>query len=325
MPPKAVGEEYLNGFKTKFELDVLPVKNRAEAIPALKSAIANSGPYQAFMILMGTAPFEPFDYFEPLLPQCKIIVSASAGYNEFPVDWMTQNGVWFCNTRNAVAEPTADMAVFLTLAVVRDTSRAEKSARAGLWRNDHVPCTDPTGLTMGIIGLGAIGKHLARKAAAFNMKIQYYNRTRLSSADETLYNATYCPTLEALLQTSDVISVNCPLNPATTNLISHKEFAQMKDGVFFVNTARGPIVDEEALISALESGKVARAGLDVFEAEPKINPYFVDSDRVIIQPHLGGLTNRARKDAEMECFENIKALFNTGRPVAPVNEIEVAK
>ena len=109
MPPKAVGENYLNDFKTKFGLDVspdplarrslltirlqvLPVTNRAEAIPALKSAMADCGPYQAFMILMGTAPFEPFDYFEPLLPQCKIIVSASAGYNEFPVDWMTQNG-----------------------------------------------------------------------------------------------------------------------------------------------------------------------------------------------------------------------------------------
>lgn len=137
---------------------MLPAKNRAEAITALKSVIAESGPYQVFMILMGTAPFEPFDYLEPLLPDCKLIVSASAGYNEFPVEWMTENGIWFCNTRNAVAEPTADMAMFLTLAVVRDTTRAEKSARTGLWRNDHVPCTDPTGLTLGIIGLGAIGK-----------------------------------------------------------------------------------------------------------------------------------------------------------------------
>jgi phosphoglycerate dehydrogenase-like enzyme len=110
------------------------------------------------MILMGTAPFEPFDYFESLLPDCKIVVSASAGYNEFPVDWMTERGIWFCNTKNAIAEPTADMAILLTLAVVRDFIRADKSARAGLWRNDHVTCTDPTGLTLGIIGMGAIGK-----------------------------------------------------------------------------------------------------------------------------------------------------------------------
>ncbi|KAG0649153.1 2-hydroxyacid dehydrogenase [Hyphodiscus hymeniophilus] len=325
MPPTAVGNAFLDDFRKEFVLDVLLAVNHAEAVPALKVAIADSGPYQAFMVLMGTAPFEPFDYLESLLPDLKIIVSASAGYNEFPVDWMTRNEVWFCNTRNAIAEPTADMAIFLILAVVRDMTRSEKSARAGLWRNDHVPCTDPTGLTLGIIGLGAIGKHLAKKAAAFNFKVQYHNRTRLSSADEALYNATYCPTLENLLQTSDVISVNCPLNATTTNLISHKEFAKMKHGAFLVNTARGAIVNEAALIEALESGRVCRAGLDVFEAEPSINKYFVESDKCIIQPHLGGLTTRARRDGEIECFENIKALFNTGRPVAPVNEVAVAK
>lgn len=157
------------------------------------------------------------------------------------------------------------------------------------------------------------------------MKVHYFNRTRLSSADEDLYKATYCPTLQHLLHTSDVVSVNCPLNAETTNLISDQEFAQMKDGVFFINTARGPIVNEEALISALESGKISRAGLDVYEAEPKINPYFAASDRCTIQPHLGGLTKRAMLDAEVECFENIKALFKTGRPVAPVNEIGAPK
>jgi lactate dehydrogenase-like 2-hydroxyacid dehydrogenase len=109
---------------------------------------------------MGTKPYEPFtpEFLAPLLPRCKIVVSASAGYEEFPIDWLTEKGVWFCNTRHSVSEPTADMAMFLTLAVIRDTSRAEKSARAGLWRNDHVPCTDPSGLKLGIIGMGAIGK-----------------------------------------------------------------------------------------------------------------------------------------------------------------------
>tara|TARA_R110002060_G_scaffold18725_1_gene25677 strand:+ start:1096 stop:1752 length:657 start_codon:yes stop_codon:yes gene_type:complete len=182
--PKACGAEYLEDFKSRFQLDVsrytrqetssktianachqvLSVKNRKEALPAIADVVATSGPYSGFIILMGTAPFEPFDgeLFAPLIPDCKIIVSASAGYNEFPVDWMTENGIWFCNTRNAVSEPTADMALFLTLAVCRDTTRAEKSARNGLWRNDHVPCTDPSGLTVGIIGLGAIGKVIVR-------------------------------------------------------------------------------------------------------------------------------------------------------------------
>jgi len=129
----------------------------------IKSYVAKSGPYQAFCILNGTNPFEPFDdaaaeYFTTLLPDLRIVVSAKSGYNEFPIDWFTKHKIWFCNTRHAVSEPTADMALFLTLAVIRDTSRAEKSARSGLWRNDHVPSADPTDMTLGIVGLGAIGK-----------------------------------------------------------------------------------------------------------------------------------------------------------------------
>ncbi|OAX76959.1 hypothetical protein ACJ72_08747, partial [Emergomyces africanus] len=112
--------------------------------------------------------------------------------------------------------------------------------------------------------------HLARKALAFNLKIKYYNRTQLPADVEAQYSATYCATLDELLSTSDIISINCPLNAATTGLIGRKEFAKMKDGVYFINTARGKIVDEDALIDALKSGKVKMAGLDVFPNEPEI-------------------------------------------------------
>jgi lactate dehydrogenase-like 2-hydroxyacid dehydrogenase len=134
------------------------VKTHDEAIPAIQDAVQSKGPYQAFMIFMGTAPFEPFDFFDLLGSELKIIVSSSAGYNEFPIDWLTGKKIWFCNTKHAVAEPTADMAIFLTLATIRDTSRAEKNAREGRWRADHAPSTDPAGLVLGILGLGAIGK-----------------------------------------------------------------------------------------------------------------------------------------------------------------------
>ena len=122
--------------------------------------MSESGPYDVFVVLMGTKPYEPFnpDFFAPLLPSLKIVASACAGYDEFPIDWFTEHDIWFCNTRHSVSEPTADLAMFLTLAVIRDTSRAEKSARAGLWRNDHAPAPDPSGLKLGIIGMGAIGK-----------------------------------------------------------------------------------------------------------------------------------------------------------------------
>lgn len=275
---------------------------------------------------MGTTEFEPFDeeLLHPLVPSCKIIASASAGYNEFDVEWMTRNGMWFCNTLDAVAEATADMAMFLTLAVLRDTYRAERGARSGTWKSGLVPTRDPSNTTLGIIGMGTIGKYLAYKASVFNMRVKYYNRRQISPLEEAKYKATYCPTLEQLLTESDVVSINCPLTEATTNLISRKEIALMKDGAFLVNTARGAIIDEEALIEALESGKISRAGLDVFCNEPDLNEYFRQSDKVICQPHMGAVTTEAFKRGEGECLENIKAFFGTGRPVAPVNEIPSA-
>jgi lactate dehydrogenase-like 2-hydroxyacid dehydrogenase len=273
---------------------------------------------------MGTHPYEPFDenLLSALVPDCKIIASASAGYNEFDVEWMTKSGIVFCNTKHAVSEATADMAIFLTLGILKDAFRAAMSARTGQWRADHVPTRDPSGLKMGILGMGAIGKHLARKAKVFNLNVQYHNRTRLSPGVETESGASYCETLKELLSTSDVISINCPLNESTTGIISTMEFAEMKDGVFFVNTARGPIVDEKALIEAIESGKVARAGLDVFDDEPRINPYFLQSEKCFVQPHLGGLTDAAFQRAERECFKNMMAYFKTGKAISPVNKVD---
>lgn len=235
---------------------------------------------------------------------------------------MTRNGIWFCNTLDAVAEATADMAMFLTLAVLRDSYRAERGARSGTWKAGLVPSRDPSNTTLGIIGMGSIGKYLARKASVFNMRIKYYNRKRLSPSDEAKYSATYCPTLEQLLAESDVVSINCPLTKETTNLISHKQISQMKDGAFIVNTARGAIIDEDALIAGLESGKITRAGLDVFVDEPGMNEYFRTSDKVICQPHMGAVTTEAFRRGEKECLENLRAFFRTGRPVAPVNEID---
>ncbi|KAK5364902.1 hypothetical protein LTR20_008838 [Exophiala xenobiotica] len=321
--PKYVGQEFLNDFKKDFDFEILPATNRKETQDLLPQLIARRGPVDAFIIRMGTPPYEPFDeeLLGSLLPHCKIITSGSAGFNEFDVDWMTRNKIWFCNTRNAVAEATADMALFLILAVLRDTTRAEKGARSDSWKAGLVPCRDPTGMTLGIVGMGAIGKYTARKALAFNMEIHYHSRHRLPPEVEAEYHATYHSTLHSLLAQSDVVSLSCPLNRETTNLMSHAEFAAMKHGSFLVNTSRGAVVDEAALIDALESGKITRAGLDVFCNEPNIDPYLKTSDKIVAQPHMGGLTDVAFGKSERECFENIRSLWRTGRPVAPVNEV----
>lgn len=160
--PKFAGAEYLQEFSQTFDYSFLPASNRAETQKLLPEDIAKNGPIDGFVIRMGTPPFEPFDedLLKALVPHCRVIASASAGFNEFDVEWMSREGIYFCNTVNAVAEPTADMAIWLTLAVLRNTSNAEKSARAGTWRQgaNLIPARDPSGLTMGIVGLGAIGK-----------------------------------------------------------------------------------------------------------------------------------------------------------------------
>lgn len=273
---------------------------------------------------MGTQPFEPFDseIFASFQPHLRVVVSAQTGFDDFDVNWMTTNSIWFCNTQRAVTAATADMTIFLILAVLRNTTSAEKSCREGRWRRDLDLSQDPNGLTLGIIGLGKIGKLVAQKASAFNMRIQYYSRNRVAE-DEKLYGARFCTTLADLLSSSDVVSVHCPLNSETYHLLGPEEFALMKDQSFIVNTSRGSVIHENALIDALKSGKVCRAGLDVFEdeSEGKINRYFTRTDRVIVQPHVGGLTECSFRDAEKECFDNIMEYLRSSRPVCPINKI----
>lgn len=257
---------------------------------------------------------------------------------------MTRQGVWFCNSQAATCEATADMALFLLLAVLRNASLAERNLRRGLWRAGLGLGGDPSGLTLGVVGMGRVGARLARKAAtAFGMRVAYWNQSgrRVSSpvsagggcgAEEqehehggqaSCWEYERCETLEELLGRSDVVSLHCPLTESTTRLMSRRQFAAMRDGSFFINTSRGALVDDEALIEALETGKVCRAGLDVFAGEPNgVHPYYRERvDKVVVQPHMGGLTQASFARAAAECFANIRALFHTGRPVGPVNDV----
>lgn len=160
--PKFIGDEYLSSFKDQYDFSILEAYDREQTKRLLPEDIQKNGPIDAFIIRMGTPPYEPFDQdlLDTLVPNCKIITSASAGYNEFDVDWMTSERITFCNTVDGVAEATADMATFLTLAVLRNTSQAERAARAGTWRGAPgiIPARDPSGLTLGIVGMGGIGK-----------------------------------------------------------------------------------------------------------------------------------------------------------------------
>ncbi|KAF4420900.1 putative 2-hydroxyacid dehydrogenase [Colletotrichum fructicola] len=271
--PSYAGDDFVSKFQSTCDLHIILPSDRKGTVQAISDARKSDGPFDGVLIGMGNGGYERFDegLLGPLLPELKIVASVNAGYSEFDMEWFNKNKIVVTNTVDAVAEPTADIAIFLMLGALRDTSRLEAEIRNGGWRGgSKLPLLDPKGRTLGIIGMGKIGKHVARKSQVFGMKAQYFNRTRLSPEEEGRLTVEYTGSLEALLKTSDVVSINCPLTPETRGLIGAEEFKMMKDGVILVNTGRGAVVDEAAFIEALESGKVARAGLDVFDGEPNV-------------------------------------------------------
>jgi len=172
-------------------------------------------------------------------------------------------------------------------------------------------------LVLGIVGLGTIGKLVQRKADALGFKTIYNNRQRVPSCEEG--TAQYV-SFDELIETADVISIHTPLTKSTRHLFSDAEFARMKDGVFIVNTSRGAVINEKALVRALQSNKVSRVGLDVFEHEPCIEPYLLTSERASLLPHWAVWTTRVTRDGEREIIANLKAWIASGTPNTPVND-----
>jgi len=180
-----------------------------------------------------------------------------------------------------------------------------QAVRQGQWRGKSFGLGhDPKGKVLGILGMGGIGQAVATRAKAFGMTIQYHNRNQLSESEAQ--GAEYV-SFDELLATSDVLSLNLALNKSTRHIISTAEFAKMKKGITIVNTARGPIIDEAALVQALKDGKVFSAGLDVFEEEPKIHPGLMEDERVVLLPHIGTATWETQRDMELLVLENLKA------------------
>jgi D-3-phosphoglycerate dehydrogenase len=196
------------------------------------------------------------------------------------------------NTPKAVDAATANTAIFLILGALRRAWIPQQALREGKWRGASPLGRDPHTLTLGILGMGGIGTATAQRAAALGFKLQYHNRRPVADLDQQ-FTAAQVPnyvSFDELLETSDVISVHLPLGPATQGLVGTKEFEQMKDGVIIVNTARGAIIDEEALAASLESGKVWSVGLDVYEKEPEINPKLIKHPGAVLLPHIGTAT-----------------------------------
>jgi lactate dehydrogenase-like 2-hydroxyacid dehydrogenase len=238
------------------------------------------------------------------LPQSvKYICHNGAGYDQIDIKAATERGIQVSHTPGAVDDATATTAMFLILSSLRQYWRAEVNARNGKWKSGLKPASDPEGKTIGIVGMGGIGSVVAKRCIAFDMKVIYYNRKPIQPTPS--FECEYVSSLEELLKRSDVVSLNLPLNKNTQSSFGKEQFAQMKDGAVLVNTARGGVVDQEALIDALKSGKLASAGLDVFPNEPEIDERLVAMDNITLLPHMGTETKDTQHKMEALTLRNI--------------------
>ncbi|KAI9318503.1 hydroxyacid dehydrogenase [Dichotomocladium elegans] len=281
-----------------------------------RGAIAAAILYEAYPTV---GPFDK-EFIDHLPKSLKYLHYNAAGYDFVDVDACTARGIYISNTPGAVDAATADVACLLILSCFRRASQFERALRKGTWRGDVPFGNDPEGKTLGVLGMGGIGKAVVRRMLGFEMKIQYYNRTRLTPEVENKYHATYVD-FDTLLRTSDCIFISVPLNKATYHLIDAPQLAKMKDGVIIVNTARGKVVNEAALADALDSGKVAAAGLDVFEGEPDvIHPGLLRHPRSTLLPHIGTNTLETAYKMEMVCLGNFEAALTKDSLLTPIPE-----
>lgn len=229
-------------------------------------------------------------------PNLKIIANFGVGYNNIDVAAATRRGILVTNTPDVLTDATADLTMALLMAVARRVVEGDRHTRAGrfrFWAPFYFLGHEITGKTLGLIGMGRIGTAVARRAAGFNMRVVYHNRNRLAPENEDALGVRYVE-LKALLQESDFVSLHTPLTSQTRHLIGSHELDLMKASAFLINTARGPVVDEQALLEALQQGRIAGAGLDVYEHEPALTPGLDQLNNVVLLPHMGSATVETR-------------------------------
>ena len=253
-------------------------------------------------------------------PKLRIAANVAVGYDNITVADCTKRGVAATNTPGVLDETTADFAWTLLMAVARRLGEGEALARSGNWKNwdlDQLVGTDVWGKTLGIVGFGRIGRAVARRASGFQMKVIYTDAVRPAEEVEKELKVEFRG-MNALLAESDFISVHVPLLPETRGLFDLPKFHRMKPTAFLINTSRGPVVDEAALVAALESGKIAGAGLDVYENEPFIHPGLKRAN-VVLAPHIASASLETRTKMACIAAENVVALFTGQRPPNVLN------
>ena len=244
----------------------------------------------------------------------KILANYAVGYNNVDRDAAQKRGLIVTNTPDVLTDATADLTWALILATARRVVEGDALVRSGRWTGwnpTQLLGAEVSGKTLGIIGMGRIGQAVAHRAVGFRMPVRYHSRQPMTGS--SLPHEWEYRSLQDLLREADVVTIHAPLTPATHHLIGVRELAWMRPTAFLINTARGPIVDEAALVDALKTGTIAGAGFDVYEQEPALHPELAQMKQVVLLPHLGSATLNARVQMGLVCLKNIQAVLE-GRP-----------
>jgi lactate dehydrogenase-like 2-hydroxyacid dehydrogenase len=255
-------------------------------------------------------------------PELKVISNIAVGYNNIDVPAATQRGIRVTNTPGVLDDTTADLTWALLMAAARRIAEGDAYVRAGDWKIafgvQYFLGQDIHHATLGIIGMGRIGQAIARRAAGFDMRVIYHNRSRLPEAEEKRLGAAWVER-DTLLAEADFVVVMAPYSPATHHLIGAAEIAKMKPTAVLVNSARGGVVDDAALVEALKAKRIAAAGLDVFEGEPRVNPGYLALRNVVMTPHVGSASRATRMVMCNTAAANLTAVLEGREPPNPVN------
>jgi lactate dehydrogenase-like 2-hydroxyacid dehydrogenase len=255
------------------------------------------------------------DVVARLDPRLKVVANHSVGVDHCDLDALKEAGIVVTNTPDVLSDATAELAMLLMLGAARHAVQGDRVVRQGEWNSwspSFMVGKQVTGARLGIVGMGRVGRAFAEKARGFGMEIHYHNRTRLAPEDE--HGATFHETLDSLLAVADFLSLHCPATPETTDLMNAARIARLPEGAVMVNTARGALVDEDALLAAIESGHLAAAGLDCFRVEPGGNPAFATHENIFMLPHIGSATRTTRDAMGFRALDNLDAFFAGQEP-----------
>lgn len=308
MPVVVVGRKLPEAVEARLARDYRPTFNDADRVYAADELVALCA--EADAIVSAHSEHMSADVVARLPDRFKIIANYSVGVDHVDLKAAKERGIVVTNTPDVLSDATAEIAMLCMLGAARRASEGDRLIRSGGWKSwspAFMVGTQVTGKRFGVIGMGRVGLVAAQRARGFDMEIHYYNRRRLDPAQEQ--GAIYHDSVEDLLPHCDVLSLHCPTTPETTNLMNAERLALLPDGAILVNTARGAIVDEQALMDALRSGTLAAAGLDVFKGEPNIDPAFFEIENTFLLPHVGSATKETRDAMGFRALDNLDAFF----------------